>query len=375
MAIRDQEGASDAQLVASARAGDKTAFGELAVRHRPMAVGVCTRFLGDRDVATDVVQDAVVVALVELPRLSDPERFGSWLCGIALNLARQRMRQRRRPTEIPLDPFVPVADRLDHDSDPAELAERAALRHRVRLAIAELAPGQREAVLLFYLQGLTYREVAAELDISVNAVKARLHQARAALEPRLAEKTQGRRHRREPTMPSDAYTDMTVREVRRSPNGDTSRRHVIVLEERDGDRCLPIWVGPAEATALALDLENVLMARPLTYRFTANLLAATGAVIREIRITRLHEGTFYAVVVVDAGTDHHEVDARPSDAINLAVITNTPIRVDSALVDEGAAHAERRRWRDYEVASATIAAEIRTIVEEEQRRLSQDAGP
>lgn len=376
MTRRGREGVSDPQLVAAAQSGDKTAFGDLVVRHRPLVVSVCVRFLGDRDLATEVVQEAVVVALIELPRLSDPERFGSWLCGIALNLARQRLRHRRRLAEVPLEGAIPIASRLDRDGDPAELAVQAATRERVRLAIAGLASGQREAVLLFYLRGLTHREVAAELDISINAVKARLHQARTALEPRLSEEVE-RPVRREPamTVTSDAYLDMRVREVRRSPDGDgLDRRHVIVLEERDGDRYLPIWVGPAEATALAMDLENVTMPRPLTYRFTADLRAATGARIHEIRITRLHEGTFYAVVVVDTGTEHHEVDARPSDAINLAVNTNAPIRVDPALPDEAAAQAERRGWRNYEVASAAIAAETRTIIEEEHRQ-RQEASP
>src|SRR6202041_3415151 len=68
---------------------------------------------------------------------------------------------------------------------PDELAELADIADRVRAAIAELADGQRDAVFLFYLQGLSHREVAAELGISVGAVKARLHQARAALAPRL----------------------------------------------------------------------------------------------------------------------------------------------------------------------------------------------
>jgi RNA polymerase sigma factor (sigma-70 family) len=384
---RDRDGAADAELVAAARSGDKTAFGDLVVRHRPMAVGVCTRFLDDADLATDVVQEAVVVALVELARLSDAERFGSWLCGIALNLARQRLRRRHRLAEVPLDSFGPATAGLDHGSDPADpadLAEQAATRARVRRAIAGLAPGQREAVLLFYLQGLTHREVAAELDISVNAVKARLHQARTALEPRLADdvEIEVRPARKEPamTVTSDAHTDMRVREVRRSPDADgdgVARRHVIVLEEREGERCLPIWVGPAEATALALELEDVALSRPLTYRFTASLLAATGARVEEVQVTRLHEGTFYAVVVVVTGSDRHEVDARPSDAINLAVTADAPIKVDPALLelDETAAGAERLGWRDYEVAGAAIAAETRTVIDEQRRRLSEPGSP
>lgn len=373
------DGASDAQLVAAAQGGDKGAFGTLAARHRPLAVGVCARFLGDGDLAMDVVNEAVVVALVDLPRLSDPERFGSWLCGIALNLARQRLRRRGRVSETSLDGLAAADVWADHSSDPAELAATADLRHRVRVAIDGLATGQQEAVLLFYLQELSYREVAAELGISINAVKARLHQARAALEPRLAEvaepvmQPEPRRERTETAMPSNAYTEMSVREVRRSVDDDAlTRRHVIVLEEGDGDRCLPIWVGPVEATALALDLERVATPRPLTYRFTANLLAATGASIKEIQVTKLEEGTFYAVVVVESESGVHQVDARPSDAINLAVIADVPIKVDSALIDEAAGIGERFGWRNYEVANAAIAAEIQTRVREEQRRLADE---
>jgi RNA polymerase sigma factor (sigma-70 family) len=365
----DDGARSDADLVASARDGDKAAFGDLAVRHRPLALAVCTRFLGDRDLAADVVAEAVVVALVDLHRLADPERFGSWLCGIALNLARQRLRRRHRSPEVPLDALRSLAVGLDDDSDPAAAAERLDLQRRVRRAIATLADGQREAVLLFYLQGLTHREVAAELGISVNAVKARLHQARAALEPRLREPQEPRVPpvptvpREEPTMTGATAIDVRVREVRRSAGDDPfTRRHVIVLEEQDGDRCMPLWVGPAEATALALDLEQVTLPRPTTYRFAADLLAATGALVREVQVTRLHEGTFYAVVALDAGGQRHDVDARPSDAINLAVVADVPIRVDAALLDEAAALGERLGWRSYDVAGAAIASEVRDVV-------------
>jgi RNA polymerase sigma factor (sigma-70 family) len=371
------DGASDAELVSAARRGSKSAFGELAVRHRSLAVGVCSRFLGEHDPATDVVQEAIVVALVQLHRLADPERFGSWLCGIALNIARQRLRHRHRLAEVPLDAFAFAQVWPAPDGDPAEAAERADLGQRVRLAIAELAPGQRDAVLLFYLQGLTYREVATELDISVNAVKARLHQARSALEPRLVETTAAeQRNRRRPPMVSDTYTDAQVGEVRRSPASDDSLtwRHVIVLEELNGDRRLPIWVGPMQATALALSLEHVEMPRPMTYHFAAALLAGSGASVSEVRITQLREGTFYAVVVVETGADRYEVDARPSDALNLAVVTGTPIRIETALLDDSETQCNYRGWRDYEIATGAIAAEIQAAAVQEHRWLAEESG-
>jgi bifunctional DNase/RNase len=80
-------------------------------------------------------------------------------------------------------------------------------------------------------------------------------------------------------------------------------------------------------------------------------------------------------VVIDTGTDRHDVDARPSDAINLAVTTNAPIRVDSTLLDETAAHGDRLGWRDYEVANASIATGTQTIVEVQQRRFAEEHNP
>ena len=177
-----------------ARAGDRIAFGRLLTRHWEFASSVCARLLsGDRDAIDDVLQETSVVALVSLDRLRDPDRFSAWLCGIALNIARRRIREARRTHPAPAlpEPVVPG------DPGPAEHAEAADLARRVRDAISYLPSGQRDAVLLFYLQGLTHREVAAELDISINAVKARLHQARGALEPKLA----SLHERREPDCP------------------------------------------------------------------------------------------------------------------------------------------------------------------------------
>ena len=87
---------STAALVAAARAGDRDAFGVLAARCYPMVVATCARFLGDADLALDVIQEAVVTAMLSLDRLRDGERFGAWVIGTALNLCR-----RPGPGEVP----------------------------------------------------------------------------------------------------------------------------------------------------------------------------------------------------------------------------------------------------------------------------------
>jgi RNA polymerase sigma factor (sigma-70 family) len=353
---------ADAELVRAGLGGDKDAFAELITRHWATAVALATRLLGSADLARDAAQEASIAALTGLGRLRDPERFGPWFCGIALNVARRWRRQLRA------EPATVLPDQASAEPSPAERAELAELALEVRAAVAQLAPGQRQAVLLFYLQGLTHREVAAELAISVGAVKARLHQARAALTPSLAplieEETMT-------TASNPAWIDVTVTEVRMgqpadrqasgAEAGEARPQHVMVLAEREGERRLPVWVGPAEAGALAISLEAQETPRPLMYQLAARLLEATGSSLSEVRITRLTEGIFYAMAIVDGPAGRHEIDARPSDAVNLAVLTGAPIRVDGAVLDDLDAQgpADRRGWQQFPAATAQIAAEAR----------------
>jgi RNA polymerase sigma factor (sigma-70 family) len=178
--VEEQRSWADADLVEAARRGDKEALAEVVGRHRPTALALTGRLLSDYDLAWDVVQEATLVALVSLHRLRSDDRFGAWLCGIALNLARRRLRDLRLLAPASWPPDVSMTASAEENLEVAEVAAT------VKQAVAELAPGQREAVLLFYWQGLTQAEVAAKLGISLGAVKARMHQARAALEPKLS---------------------------------------------------------------------------------------------------------------------------------------------------------------------------------------------
>jgi RNA polymerase sigma factor (sigma-70 family) len=364
--------ASDADLVHRALGGGREPLAVLMQRHWETAVSLAARMLGSRDLAHDAAQEAAIAAMTNLDQLRSPERFGAWFCGITLNIARRWLRELRSELrfELPVEP----ADQPSPHPGPAEVAEAADLADRVRTAIAALPDGQRHAVLLFYLQGLSHREVAAELGISPGAVKARLHQGRAALAPRLAHVIDNPEVRTMTTTDSAAaatWVDAYVSEIRRTEGDDIEQcKHIMILAERNGDRWLPMWIGPAEATALALTMESVETPRPFTYKLAANLVEATGSAVAEVRITRLQPPIFYASVLVRSPQGMREVDARPSDAVNLAMATGAPIRVDDQLLAAVGPGEFAAELGAYPVATAALAAEAKARLEEiaQQRR-------
>lgn len=106
---------------------------------------------------------------------------------------------------------------------------------------------------------------------------------------------------------------------------------VLLLREVDGDRYLPIWIGQTEATAIALEQQGVVQARPLTHDLIKDIVAALGQTLREVRIVDLQEGTFYAELVFKGDI---KVSARPSDSVAVALRVGAPIFVEEAVLEE-----------------------------------------
>lgn len=110
-------------------------------------------------------------------------------------------------------------------------------------------------------------------------------------------------------------------------------QRVVILREKDADRYLPIWIGPAEADAIAVRLQDVSVARPLTHDLLRNLIEQLGARVAYIVVSDLSNDTFYARIVLEVNGETMEVDSRPSDAIALAVRTEASIFVEDSVLD------------------------------------------
>lgn len=164
---------------------------------------------------------------------------------------------------------------------------------------------------------------------------------------------------------------MSVADVRRL--ADRPERHIVVLEEVGGERRLPIWVGTPEALSLVAALEEVELPRPGPYHFAQALLTAAGGALREVRVSRLDDHVFYATAVL---VDGSEVDARPSDALTLALVTGAPIAVEPAVLDASERFARERPQLAAELDApgddaSVLAGEVRGRLAELARELAE----
>jgi uncharacterized protein len=111
---------------------------------------------------------------------------------------------------------------------------------------------------------------------------------------------------------------------------------IILLRERDGERYLPIWIGAAEAAAIALSLQGVVTPRPMTHDLLKNILEALAVQVQKLVVTELRDSTFYASIEMQRAAESFEVSSRPSDAIALAVRMSIPIFASEEVLDEAA---------------------------------------
>ncbi len=119
-----------------------------------------------------------------------------------------------------------------------------------------------------------------------------------------------------------------------------SKSPVVILQEVTGTRVLPIWIGPAEASAIAMQLAGMSFERPLTHDLAASLLKGLGGQLKRVLITRVQNNTYFAEMVIQRGEEMFSIDARPSDAIAIALRTESKIFTTEDLLAAGGVEIE-----------------------------------
>ena len=328
---------TDGELVRRAQQGERQAFDELILRHQPIALSLAIGIVGDREQGLELTQEAVLHTYLSLDRLRKPDSFRAWLCGIVVNLCKNHLRRPRVETlSLELLSGGRSFDSLpfpDSAPQPQEEAEARETHRLILAAIAQLSPPNRDAVLLYYFEQLSVREVAALLQISVPAVKGRLHKSRRKLrdqlrsnfaewQPRPAVAQQNRSNQMIPVTVLDVVT----------PDPEKDHR-ILVLTDENRRRLLAVWIGPHEAADIALSLQEKKLFRPMTFSFMADLLGKADVRIESVAVSALENETFFATVHALNGDGKVDVDARPSDAIALAMRTQSPIFVAGEVME------------------------------------------
>jgi bifunctional DNase/RNase len=108
---------------------------------------------------------------------------------------------------------------------------------------------------------------------------------------------------------------------------------IIILRDKEGQKVLPIWVGIFEANAIALQIENISTPRPMTHDLLRNVIRDLKAAVQKVVVCDLQENTFYALIYLSLNGETVAIDARPSDAIALALRTRSPIFVEDVVID------------------------------------------
>jgi len=322
---------SDGELVARTRAGQKKAFGTLIERYLPLARRIALDRVQNKEVAQELAQEAMVQAYLSLDHLRSPNGFKNWLSGIVLNVCRSHLRhQKTDAAGRGVGEFEPCLSPLP---DPQAVVEAREQQQQVLTAVGSLSQEHREVVLLFYYEQHSLQEIATALDISVAAVKGRLHKARKQLRARLL-----------PLYP-DLVTALPRRQRRKHlikvsvlgaymhPEKDLQAVNFVLLADETG-RGIRIYMGEFEAWAISYGLERSPTERPRTIDFMAGLLQQSGAALEEVRIETLKDETFFAIVSLRVGDQTRTLDARPSDAIALAVRLDKPIFVATEIMAE-----------------------------------------
>jgi len=128
--------------------------------------------------------------------------------------------------------------------------------------------------------------------------------------------------------------EMTIKGLMVDP---VTNMPIIILRDEAGDRVLPIWVGIFEANAIALQIENVATPRPMTHDLLRNVIQDLDGAVQKVVVSELKENTFFAVIHLVVRGEAVLIDARPSDAIALALRTKAPIYVEEDVIDNAKA--------------------------------------
>ena len=151
-------------------------------------------------------------------------------------------------------------------------------------------------------------------------------------------------------MNRDNFILMTVGGLTLDP---VTKTPIVILRDPDNKLNLPIWIGLLEATAMATELEGIKMARPMTHDLLRGILGELGATVEWVELTDLRENTYFALIYLRVGDKQVTIDARPSDAISLALRTKSPIYVAKKVLEASSVLQQMEEGQDQNLSNVS----------------------
>ncbi len=333
--------ANDETLVKLTLSGDNDAYGQLVRKYQSAVYGLCYHLAGNFADAQDLTQEAFVLAYQDLYQLREPSKFASWLNQVTRNVCRMWLRKKN-------DNLLSIEDASEVDfidqktPSPLEEMEKEEMRQFVRQAINTLSERNRLAVTLFYMDGLSYKDIGDFLGISVSTVKSRLHEARKQLKEEFFKVV--KKNFEEHKLPQD-FADKVLCEVSvlSIAMDDNNQQPIVFLANKEDDlQRLPIWIGIPESQAIERALQGQETPRPMTHDLVANILRECGIKLTAAVVAEIRETTFYGKLILDSNGEVKAIDSRPSDAIAIALRMNAPIFVEQSVLDQNGISSGKR---------------------------------
>ena len=313
--------ASTIELIDKVIEGDKIAYSSLFYGHYNYCFAKALKIIGDSDVAKDLVQESFIEAYFCIGNLKDKSAFKPWLGGIVKNVCKNYLRIHSRQFKS-LKQYV----ECQHD---IEAQEDGKIIEIITQAIGTLSKPSGDIIFAFYYDGKSILDISSEFGITPALTKVSIHRARKELKA-IIEKTSGVEYYK--TYHKNKKAMKQVKIIDLIPSSNDLKAWIIALHEEELNLVLPIVITTELAAAMAAGIKGIVLSRPLTHHLLAEVLSTNGIQPESACITNIENGIYHSVLKVKGQHGLQEYDARPSDAINIAIRFGCPIFVSQAVI-------------------------------------------
>ncbi len=313
----------DTELIDRILQGDRNAFDKLIRKYQSACIQKVKRLVKDSNVAHELVQSAYIKAYFCLSNLKDKTLFKFWLLGIVENTVKEYWRKTQQ-NYLSLETYADYLSEQDENKDWQHMVET------IVTAIKTLPESYQNIVNLFYYDGLRIKEIAEITTMTEETVKVRLHRARKILK-KMLQMHEELHHYHQNLNNTSLMKKIRIADIIISrSNKDYCS---ILLQDEDNTTVFPMVISTDEATTMVMALKNIEMPRPFVFNLVATLMKTNQLYMESVCIHDLVDGIFISTLKLRKGKQWQELDARPSDAMTLALMFDSPVYISQKILD------------------------------------------